>query len=267
MTKSITSTQNFRIKNIQKLRTKVYERRLQKLFIIEGVRELDLAILGKYIIDSIYIYSELFEKYNYAKIIDNINMDIVYNTNKAVFEKIAYRNNSQGILALAKPKLHLLKDLYLSNNPFVIVLESIEKPGNLGAILRTADAAKIDAVIICNKSTDIYNPSVIRTSIGCVFTIQIAIGSNKEIFTYLKKKSIQIIATKIDAFESYYNTNFTSSSAIIIGAEANGLTDFWINNAHKQIKIPMRGTIDSLNVSTSTAIIIFEAIRQRYCIK
>ena len=262
--KIITSTQNFRIKNIQKLRTKSYERKLQNLFIIEGVRELKLALINNYILDSVFVYHYFFEKLNYCKIINNIHSNIVYKTNKIVFQKIACRENSQGIIAVAKSKLHLLKTLPLSINPLILVLESIEKPGNLGAILRTADAAKVDAVIICNQTIDIYNPNVIRASIGCLFTIPIAIASNEETLIFLKNKSIQIFATKINASKWYYNINFTYASAIVIGTEATGLSNFWLNNAHHQIKIPMYGTIDSLNVSTSTAIIAFEAIRQRH---
>ncbi|BAG83678.1 TrmH family RNA methyltransferase [Candidatus Azobacteroides pseudotrichonymphae] len=259
----ITSTHNPRIKNIQKLRIKAYERKSQKLFIIEGIREFNLSLVGNYILDSVYICFELLEKSNSSEIINIIPSNIIYEVSKAVFQKIACRENHQGILALAKPKLHLLADLNLSNNPLIIVLESIEKPGNLGAILRTAEAAKIDATIICNPSTDIYNPNVVRSSIGCLFSNPIAVASNEETLAYLKSKSVQIFAAELTAFKQYYNTDFTSASAIVIGAEVNGLTNFWLDNAHQRIKIPMQGIIDSLNVSVSVAIITFEAIRQR----
>lgn len=263
ISKIIISTQNPLIKNIRKLRIKACERKLQKLFIIEGIRELNLALASKYVLNTVYICFELLEKSNYSEIINIIPSNIVYKVNKAVFQKIACRENSQGILALAKPKPHLLTDLNLPSNPFVIVLESIEKPGNLGAILRTAEAAKIDATIICDPSIDIYNPNVVRSSIGCLFSAPIAVATNEKTLTFLKNKSIQIFAAEPTAFKWYYKTDFTSASAIVVGTEANGLTDFWLNNAHQRIKIPMQGITDSLNVSVSAAIITFEAMRQR----
>jgi TrmH family RNA methyltransferase len=259
----ITSTQNRRIKNIQALGTKVRERKEQGLFVVEGARELSLALAGNYLVDSLYICPRLFEKTDYPEIIHSVPFNILYEVNEAVFQKIAYRENSDGILALAKPHSHLLTDLNVSENPFIVVLESVEKPGNLGAILRTADAAKADAVIICNPLTDIYNPNVIRSSVGCLFTVPVVVCTNDEAIRYLKNKQIQSYASELTAVQWYQDTDFTKPSAIVMGTEADGLSDFWLKNADKRIKIPMRGVIDSLNVSVSTAILTFEAMRQR----
>ncbi|MDR0866034.1 MAG: RNA methyltransferase [Candidatus Symbiothrix sp.] len=259
----ITSVQNSRIKNIHKLSAKARERKEQGLFIIEGARELSLALAGKYAFDSVYICPGLFEKTDYPEVLRSISPDILYEVNEAVFQKIAYREGSDGILALAKPQPHTLPELNLPENPFVIVLEAVEKPGNLGAILRTADAAKADAVIVCDPLTDIYNPNVIRSSVGCLFTVPVAICTNDEALTYLRNKQIQTYAAELTAAQWYQDTDFTAPSAIIMGTEADGLTDFWLQHAGRRIKIPMRGVIDSLNVSVSTAILTFEAMRQR----
>ena len=259
----ITSLQNNRIKNIQKLSLKARERKLQGLFLIEGAREISLAIAGSYDFDSVYLCPELFASTDYPQVIQAFSANIVYEVSEAVFQKIAYREHSDGIIALARIKPHTLENLHLSENPFVIVLESVEKPGNLGAILRTADAAQADAVIVCDALTDVYNPNVIRSSVGCIFTVPVAVAGNEEVLAFLKKQNIRSLAAELTATQWYHETDFTQSSAIIMGTEADGLSDFWLKNADLRIKIPMRGAIDSLNVSVSTAILTFEAMRQR----
>ena len=259
----ISSIQNPRIKNISKLATKARERKEQNLFIIEGARELSLAIEGNYVFDSVYVCKELFGKSDYPQVLQSISPDKIYEVSEAVFQKIAYREGSDGILALARPKDHRLDCLSLSEAPFIILLEAVEKPGNLGAILRTADAAKADAVIVCDPLTDIYNPNVIRSSVGCLFTVQVGVASNQETLEYLQKNHIQSFAAELTAAQWYQDMIYTGPSGIIMGTEADGLTGFWLKNADHRIKIPMRGSIDSLNVSVSTAIITFEAMRQR----
>lgn len=258
----ITSLQNPKIKNIIKL-SKAKERREQNLFIIEGARELMLALSANYKVETVFICPELFTKTDYPDVLNNIDSDCKIEITQAVFEKTAYREGSDGLIALVRPQRHDLNNLKLPEKPFIIILEAVEKPGNLGAILRTADAAKADAVIICNPATDIYNPNTIRSSIGCLFTVPIAICSSQEALDYLRKKDIKIFAAELQAAQWYHDTDFTQSTAIIMGTEADGLTDFWLDNADARIKIPMRGQIDSLNVSVSTAILTFEAMRQR----
>ncbi|MDR3338798.1 MAG: RNA methyltransferase [Candidatus Symbiothrix sp.] len=259
----ITSTQNNRIKNIQKLSSKSKERKEQNLFVIEGARELSLAGAGLYVLDTVFICPDLFAKTDYPDIIQTICPEILVEVSETVFQKLAYRESSDGILALSKPKSHTLSELNLPENPFIIILEAVEKPGNLGAVLRTADAATADAVIICDPLTDIYNPNIIRSSVGCVFTVPIAVATNQETASFLKAKQIKTFAAELKAAKWYHETDFTGPSAIIMGTEAEGLTDFWMEKADARIKIPMRGKIDSLNVSVSTAVITFEAMRQR----
>jgi TrmH family RNA methyltransferase len=259
----ITSPQNERIKNIRRLISKSKERKEQNLFIIEGARELSLAIAGAYSLDSVFLCRELFARTHYPEVLQSISPQNLFEVTETVFEKIAYREGSDGILALAKPKFHTLQNLNLPENPFLIVLESVEKPGNLGAILRTADAAKVDAVVVCDPLTDIYNPNVIRSSVGCIFTVPVAISSNADTLAFLSANHIQTFAAELQASQWYQETDFTKASAIVMGTEADGLTEFWLKNADARIKIPMRGKIDSLNVSVSTAVITFEAMRQR----
>lgn len=259
----ILSPQNPKIKNLVKLQ-KFSERNEQGVFVLEGWRELTLALSSGYIIDSIFYCDEIKNRIDINEVLKlNTSPHSIYRITQKVFEKVAYRENSDGIIALLKPKKLSLENIKLSSVPFIIILEAVEKPGNLGAILRTADAAKVDAVIICDQKTDVYNPNAIRSSVGCVFTNQIAVSSNQEVFDWLKKNNIKAFAAALTATKYYQEIDLKKSCAIIMGTEADGLSDFWLKNASEQIKIPMRGKIDSLNVSTSTAILTFEAMRQR----
>ena len=259
----ITSLQNTAIKNIVKLYKSSKERRDQQLFVIEGARELSLALQSNYIISSVYVCRDMFSKSKYLDVLNSLSENIIFDISPSVFEKIAYRENSDGIVALAVPKQHGLSDIKISANPFIIILESVEKPGNLGAVLRTADAAAVDAVIICDNQTDLYNPNVIRSGVGGLFTVQTAICSSEEALKWLNANKINVYAAELNGAKQYQTIDYTLPSAIVMGTEAEGLTDFWINKAKERIKIPMRGMIDSLNVSVSTAVITFEAMRQR----
>lgn len=258
----ITSLQNPKVKNIAKL-AKSRERKLQNLFVIEGARELSLALAGGYVIDMVFVCRELFSKTDYPDVLDRVPYDLQVDVSEEVFRKIAYREDSDGLITLAIPQKHNLDSLKLSKNPFIILLESIEKPGNLGAILRTADAAKVDAVVVCDPLADLYNPNVIRSSVGCLFTVQTATCSSQDAYDWLQANGICSYAAELEASDWYHKADFTSPSAIIMGTEADGLTDFWLKNSNFRIKIPMRGEIDSLNVSVSTAVLAFEAMRQR----
>jgi len=256
----ITSLQNQRIKDAAKL-SNARERRKQNLFLIEGVRELSLAIAGGYSIRNLFVCDELLSESGNELA---HKMDIpTEKVSAEVFRKMAYREESDGIIAVSAPK-HLSLDMVrLSASPFVIVLEAVEKPGNLGAILRTADAARVDAVVVCDPKTDIYNPNTIRSSIGCVFTQQVVACTSEEALQWLKQKDIRVFAAELTASQWYHESDFTQPSAIVMGTEADGLTDYWLRGADQRIKIPMQGYIDSLNVSVSTAVLTFEAMRQR----
>lgn len=257
----ITSLQNPAIKNIIKLQ-KSKDRKEQNLFVIEGVREINLAISQNYEIKQLYFCPELIQQ-QVEELISSKQIKRKTEISHSVFEKIAYREGSDGLIALAEPKHLKLEEIILPPNPLIIVLESIEKPGNLGAILRTADAANVDAVIICDPLCDIYNPNTIRSSIGCIFTNQIVVCSSEETIKWLKNSNIKSYAAALTANKYYHETNLSGAVALVMGTEAFGLSEKWLSQSDYQIKIPMLGKIDSLNVSTSTAILVFEAMRQR----
>ena len=253
----ISSLQNPKIKNIVRLQEKSSERNSQNTIVIEGARELGLAVNAGYKINQLYICSDI------GASSDTFEAKTYFDVSREVFSKIAYRENSDGYIALLEPKYTKLADLKFKNAPFIIVLESVEKPGNLGAILRTADAANIDAIIVCDPRTDIYNPNVIRSSVGCIFTVPIVLSTNEETLEFFHNNNIKNYAAALTANAFYTDVNFKESAAIVMGTEATGLSDFWLTKSDLQIKIPMLGKIDSLNVSTSTAILTFEALRQR----
>lgn len=258
----ITSLQNPRVKQIVQL-SKARERREQGLVVVEGAREIGLAMDAGHQPEVVYVCPEIYAKSEYPDLLGRIAPSKTIAFTLPVFEKVAYREGSDGLIALIRPKEHRLEELHLKENPFIIILESVEKPGNLGAVLRTADAACVDAVIICDPQTDLYNPNAIRSSVGCLFTVQVAVCSSAACLEWMKLNKIQSFAAELKASEWYQDCDFTGPSAIIMGTEADGLTNFWLKNADKRIKIPMRGVIDSLNVSVSTAVLTFEAMRQR----
>jgi len=246
MRKQITSTQNVFIKELFQLKEKARNRKNTQTFLIEGLREINLALKGGYIIQTILVDVSLISE------------------NDIEYKKLALRETTEGILAIAKTKNLALHNIQFKNkNPLILVAEAPEKPGNIGALLRTADAAGIDAVIIANPKTDIYNPNIIRSSVGCVFTVPIATGTTTEVILFLKENNINIYGAALTASVEYNTIDYKQASAIVVGTEATGLSDDWLNNTTKNIIIPMRGTIDSMNVSVSAAIILFEAVRQR----
>jgi len=259
--KQITSIQNPFIKSLVQLQEKAKARRQSGTFLIEGKREIELAIKGKYEIETLLFLPELISFEQISKSTNNqINCIEI---NKEVYQKLAYRDTTEGILAVAKTKSLALSDLKLPENPLILVMESIEKPGNIGAMLRTCDAAKIDAVILANSKTDLYNPNIVRSSVGCLFTNQIATATTEEAITFLKEKNIAIFGATLQNSNSYHTQDYTIPTALVVGTEATGLTQPWRDNATQNIIIPMQGEIDSMNVSVAAAILLFEAKRQR----
>ena len=258
--KQIQSLQNTFIKNILKLQEKSRERKKQQLFVIEGKREIELAFKGQFEIDSLLFIPQKIE-YDYLK---QFNAREVIEITPEVYQKIAYRESTEGIIAIAKFKYIDLNSLIFKNKePLILVIEGIEKPGNIGAMIRSADAANIDAIILADPKTDQYNPNVIRSSVGGVFTKNIVISSSEEIIAFFKKNNIKMYAATLQNSNLYTNQNYTEASAIIVGTEANGLTQIWRDHSTKNINIPMQGEIDSMNVSVAAAVILFEAKRQR----
>ena len=257
MTIKIESLVNPKIKDIVKLRESSRERKEQGLFLIEGHREISLALKAGVEIENL-IYSPGYIKRELA-----VDEEKIIEVSKKVFDKISYRENPDGFLAVARSREQKLTDLKLSANPLLVVLEAVEKPGNLGAILRTADAAGLDAVIINDLKTDLYNPNVIRASQGTVFTVAVVLSSIDETVEFCKEKGIKTLATALSATKKYTDVDYKSGCAVIMGAEDKGLSAKWLKMANEKIKIAMRGQIDSLNVSVSAAVVLFEALRQR----
>lgn len=256
----ITSTQNPKVKSLLALE-KPRERRKQQLFIIEGKKEISMAIEAGYKIGNLFFCDEIVDVADIpAQLKDE---KLLIPVSKEVFDKIAVREGTGGMIAVAEMRVHALDQVELSKNPLILILEGVEKPGNLGAILRTADAANVDAVIICDTQTDFYNPNVIRSSLGCVFTKQVAAATSEETIAWLRKNNVAIYCTYLQASQSYHTIDYQKPSAIVMGTEATGLTDVWVKHANANIIIPMLGKIDSMNVSTAAAVVVFEARRQR----
>jgi TrmH family RNA methyltransferase len=263
-TEKITSLQNPKIKKLKELE-KASGRREQGLILIEGVREIALAQRAGYKIETLYVCNEILnvETQIFASLQETGNpKPETMLISKAVYDSLAYRESTEGVIGTAQPKNLELNNLSIGEG-LILVIESVEKPGNLGAMLRTCDAAGVDAVIICDPKTDVYNPNVIRSSIGTIFTNQIAVCETADAIKFLKENHIKTFAADLNATKFHYQQNFKRPAAIIVGAEATGLSEAWIKAADEKIKISMLGKIDSLNVSVSAAVLLFEARRQR----
>ena len=266
----ITSAKNPKVKYLLELQQKSSARRKEGLFVVEGRRELEHCLEAGYEVESIFateqfiVDSELLatKVKSGSQSLSTINYKL-YTVTPQVYERIAYRGSTEGVVAVVRAKRHQLEDLQLKENPLIIVLESVEKPGNLGAVLRSADAAQADAVIVCDPLTDLYNPNLIRSSIGAIFTVPTVACTSEACIGFLKARGIQILTAQLQDSSLYYDTPMTQGTAIVMGTESTGLTDQWRRAADAHIRIPMLGRLDSLNVSVSAAILLFEAVRQR----
>lgn len=263
--KEIQSVQNSLVKQLLLLQEKSRNRKKEGVFVIEGQRELRLAIQGGYEVQTILYQEDMISESDIFELSSSCKKTPqIIRISKEVYEKLAYRSSTEGVIAVAKSKEHRLEEIqFLNENPLVLVAEAPEKPGNIGALLRTADASGVDAVLIANPKTDLYNPNVIRSSVGCVFTTQVATGSTSEIISFLREKKIQLFCAALSASKPYTEVSFKEASAIIVGTENEGLTEEWLINSTQNIIIPMQGVIDSMNVSVAAAVLIFEAKRQR----
>ena len=262
--KNITRTKNPHIKNIIQLRERK-GRQKTGLMIVEGFREVLRAKEGSVTFREVYLCRDFFRYDGMEKLLEDIaSLGIKpFETTKEVFSKISFGQRQEGILAVCQQPQWTLRDLKLKKNPLLVIMEGVEKPGNLGAVLRTCDGAGVDGLILCDAKTDRYNPNVVRASIGTVFCIPTIESSQEKTLAYLRKNQIKICAASPQAKTLYAQADLSVSLAIVIGSEERGLKDFWMENSDIQVKIPMRGKADSLNLSTTTAILVYEAIRQR----
>jgi TrmH family RNA methyltransferase len=264
---TVTSAQNAKIKALLALQEKSRARKEAGLFVVEGRRELGHCLDAGFRPRTLFVCPEIIPPEELQPLLDKaeaLNPDcILVEIPAELYRKVAYREGTEGILAEAEQRERTLDSLELSDNPLIVVLESVEKPGNLGAVLRSADAAGADAVILCDPLTDLYNPNLIRASLGGIFTCQVAAAAGPDVIAWLKARGIRILTAQLQDSEWYYATEMTGPTALVMGTESTGLTDPWRRAAHAHIRIPMLGRLDSLNVSVSAAILLFEAVRQR----
>lgn len=264
MEQVITSKQNPKVKAVAGLR----ERRARDkagVFLIEGFREVTRALEKGIKVKELYYSPGWFLGENEPALIEKAKQSgaTTLEVSKEVFAKISYRDRPDGLLAIADQWKTSLEDIKLSDKPFLIVVEAIEKPGNLGTILRSADGAGTDAVIICDAVTDIFNPNVVRSSTGVLFSVPTVVSDSKTVHAWLRKNQIQIVATTPDTDKIYTKVDLTGPVAIVMGSEQYGLTDFWLKDCDIPVRIPMAGQADSLNVAMATGLVAYEVSRQR----
>lgn len=261
---TIQSLQNPKVKRVVKLRKRA-ARDEEDVLLIEGYRELKRALDNAHSPTMLFYCPELFQGENEPGLIERCRAagTECWPCAPGVFAKMAYRDRPEGLLALAPQIRGRLTDLKLPEAPLLLVAEHIEKPGNLGTMLRSADAAGVHAVIVCDRCTDINNPNVVRASIGTLFTVPVVEATSTEARDWLRAAGIQVVAATPHTDQSYTAIDFTKGTAILVGAEQFGLSDFWMEAADQQIRIPMLGQCDSLNVAAAATILLYEAVRQR----
>ena len=262
--KHISSVQNPEIRELITIKEKKKGRSSSGLFVLEGLREFGMARGAGYAFAKFFICPDILPESQWQEYIEPTSTVPIRTVSKPVYDRIAYRGKTEGLIALTYARSHTLEDLdALPENPLILVAESPEKPGNLGGLLRTADAAGVDAVLVADMKGDLYNPNVVRSSVGCLFTVPIAAGDSESLISFLLDNGIQIYAAALQDSVSYTETDLSGPTAIVVGTESTGLTSQWRDKARERIRIPMSGAIDSMNVSVSAAILIFEAKRQR----
>jgi TrmH family RNA methyltransferase len=264
--KGITSLQNPYVKEVVKLRDRRHRDR-SGTFLIEGYRELLRAAEERVSFITLFYSPDHFLGTNEPDLIGSIcssGADI-FEVSPGVFDKLSYRDRPDGLLAIAKQFRLSLSDLHLpkDHDPFLLIAEAIEKPGNLGSILRSSDAARVDALLLCDPCTDIFNPNVVRASVGALFTVPIVEATSSGAIEWLQKKQITIVAATPEAHEEFTKTSLLGPIAVAVGTEQLGLSDIWKKAADIRVKIPMYGKVDSLNVSTATTLLLYEILRQR----
>jgi len=260
----ITSLKNPRLKRLVRLRER-RQRDEEGAFLVEGYREVRRAVERKVALDELYYCPEWFLGENEPALLGEAEASgaKLFELSKDAFAKVAYRERPDGILAVAPQWRRTLADLALPGEPFILVVEAIEKPGNLGTILRSADAAGCDAVVVCDPVTDLFNPNVVRASTGVLFSVPCVVEGNEAVLAWLRQRGIRVVATTPAAAKAYTDSNLRGPLAVVMGSEQYGLSEFWLRNSDESVRIPMAGQADSLNVAMAALITLFEAVRQR----
>ena len=265
-TPTLTSTHNGLIKQVVQWQERSRARRKDGVFVVEGLREIDLALGSDYQASMLFYCPEIVQNNaqnqnheSIASLYHRVGQDSkIYAVRQNVYKKIAYRNSTEGIVGVFEAKQHQLADLNIKRkNPLIMVAEAPEKPGNIGALLRTADAAGVDAFLLANPRTDLYNPNIIRSSVGGIFTTNLATGTTQDIIDYLQTKKIAIYSAILQEAIPYTQGDYTKATALVVGTEADGLSETWRSASTAKVKIPMTGSIDSMNVSVSAGILVF----------
>ena len=262
----ISSIHNKKIKDLISLMEKSKFRRETNLFIVEGRREILKAVKSGFSVEQLYYVPEMFlqgDEVSLQELSESVPDRGIFLVTKEIYSKLAYRDSTEGVIAVIRQKKTEFRDLELGNHPLLIVLENVEKPGNIGAVLRTADACGATAVILCGCPTDLYNPNVIRSSLGTLFSVPVVQADSDETIAFLEKNHVQILTAQLQDSQPYYATDMKKGTAIVMGSEDKGLTEIWRQHSDRKIRIPMLGMADSLNVSVSTAVLCYEAVRQR----
>jgi TrmH family RNA methyltransferase len=261
--KHISSIQNPEVRQLEHWNRKSRDRRKSGRFVLEGMRELRLALQAEYQPEKLYFCPEIVSGETLQQLPGLKGCPLV-SLSPEVYRHLAYRGKTEGVICVMATKNHGLEDLQFDRkDPLILVAEAPEKPGNIGALLRTADAAGLDAVIIADPRGDLYNPNIIRSSVGCLFTVQVATADSTNILQFLKHLGIQILGAALGGSGRYDQEDYTGPTAIVMGTEATGLSPLWMEEADNLVEIPMQGAIDSMNVSVAAAILIFEGLRQR----
>ncbi len=253
----ITSPANPKVKLVVQLQKQASERRLHQLFVTEGKRETNRAITHGYKPRMLFVCPDIAGHFTYD------NIPEVFEVNKQVYEKMAYRPGTEGVIGVFDTFYRSLDSLHLPDNPLIIVLEGLEKPGNIGAILRTADGCGAHALVVCNPNMDMFNPNVLRSGLGCFFSVPWATCTSEACIRWLQEKAVRIFCARVEGSTSYTEADFRGPAALVLGAEDVGLSAVWQGKNIQAVHIPMHGSADSLNVSVSAAVILYEALRQR----
>ena len=261
----IESTANTQLKEVSGLIAKSGLRKKSDIFVIEGQREINLAVRSGFHLKKLFWCPQLWQESSFEdwKKHRAIDAPIVGLSEKA-YNKISYRSSTEGLIGLVYKKDFSLASLKpFEKNPLILVVEQLEKPGNLGAILRTADAAQVSCVLVAQPKTDLYNPNIIRSSVGGFFSVPIGVGTNEEVHSFLQKNNLNVYAACLQDATDYHKQDYVPPTALVVGAEDKGLSRFWRERADKIIKIPMLGAVDSMNVSVASAVLVYEVLRQR----
>ena len=261
---TITSLQNPRVKDAVRLRDRRH-REKQGRILIDGARELALAVEAGVRLVELFVCEPLLKSQQAKRVVAELSGSAVevLQVSEPVLGKLAFGDRAEGLLGVATTPQRGLRDLVLPDNPLVAVLEGVQKPGNLGAVVRSADAAGLDAVIVADGRTDLFNPNAIRASLGTLFTMPLASAGSRETLDWLGGQGLSIFAARVEASVAYTEADYRGPAAIVLGSEARGLTDAWVADQVTTVGLPMLGSADSLNVSATAAVLFYEALRQR----